>query len=85
MWINELQYTCKIFIRIYPIINNRNIQNRGMSYEKVIYLGITMLSAMVLVGCSNTSSAPNTTSHSSNVKQKLRVVLLAKKRKENYC
>ena len=34
MWINELQYTCKIFIRIYPIINNRNIQNRGMSYEK---------------------------------------------------
>ena len=26
--------------------------------KKAIYLGITMLSAMVLVGCSNTSSAP---------------------------
>lgn len=50
--------------------------------KKVIYLGITMLSAMVLVGCSNTSSAPNTTSHSSNVKTKVKSSSTSKKEKK---
>ena len=50
--------------------------------KKVIYLGITMLSAMVLVGCSNTSSAPNTTSHSSNVKTEVKSSSTSKKEKK---
>ena len=50
--------------------------------KKVIYLGITMLSAMVLVGCSNTSSAPNTTSHSSNVKTEDKSSSTSKKEKK---
>ncbi|MSE05822.1 hypothetical protein GKC34_08415, partial [Lactobacillus salivarius] len=50
--------------------------------KKVIYLGITMLSAMVLVGCSNTSSAPNTTSHSSNVKTEVKSSSISKKEKK---
>ena len=49
--------------------------------KKVIYLGITMLSAMVLVGCSNTSSAPNTTSHSSTVKTEVKSSSTSKKEK----
>ncbi|MEI2413761.1 hypothetical protein V8V50_06445 [Ligilactobacillus salivarius] len=49
--------------------------------KKVIYLGITMLSAMVLVGCSNTSSAPNTTSHSSNVKTEVKSSSTSKKKR----
>ena len=53
------------FIQLLTIVIYRI---EGWAMKKVIYLGITMLSAMVLVGCSNTSSAPNTTSHSSNVK-----------------
>lgn len=50
--------------------------------KKVIYLGITMLGAMVLVGCSNTSSAPNTTSHSSNVKTEVKSSSTSKKEKK---
>ena len=50
--------------------------------KKVIYLGITMLSAMVLVGCSNTSSTPNTTSHSSNVKTEVKSSSTSKKEKK---
>lgn len=50
--------------------------------KKVIYLGITILGAMVLVGCSNTSSAPNTTSHSSNVKTEVKSSSTSKKEKK---